>query len=1090
MDTFLPVTKDEVERKSMPIPEASEFGPRYSKANGYVPARYRLMPLGEIDPTVTRTAEQAAQIRMLNKVRATANVAGVGTSYLLPDGTVRQVEPEDVNFPAEIELDPEAVLLNPTENTVVADIQGLYDTSTKDPISEVLTAPSNAGKSYYSVLRSMIAAIRKQLIENSAPKGGMDYFTALDEELIGPAFPMSVKMEDPVYFVELEKRQKEAQYKQSEWHAGIEKAYAAPPDKLVYVFDRRPIPPKVSAEPKKNRTPAGKGHAAVSARRSHALPHARDVVRREPPEAGLHPAVVMREEQERGKLVTAAELAGTSITRTVAAAGAGARNKDSADGLNFISKLREECVAEATSRGEKVTPSGFEHATGPGASTDTYATMLRWSEQQRLMMERRNNRVEHILSLLAREMHEEAGRQTRLRFLASKYAVNEARARGLDWSAYSMGIDDGSIEAAAVEAEKKKKEALAVITEGESERPTASLQPERFSSIKTTHTLSANASTMRQSYTRVDLEADRFKVLRERFEAADSIMRILEQYRLIPATVSADYLRSTTEEVEAAIADQLKAQEAVRQAMQEAKEARRLLKEKELRRMGKYVPKKKPLPPDSDEEKEALEDDPGSLDDAGDGISGKDTTKGTNGGSNADGDDASATSSTTTALVATHPDDEEEKELPPEVKLRMLLTKTKPVPLQVPGSKPENVNPPSSFFVREGGATPYFERDEVEEAEYSPSKPGNMGLSSYNIRPAQAREAVRQAIKQDFPQLYDGYQMLSRRKGLVSGTTSGPGASGGSMLGGGVLGGDGATGLGAPLPSPDGVADGKLDAASRPDSPLPGNGNGDEAGGVEPGAATANPTSAGENTDTESPTRRVVPPPFVLSKVRRRLGYVPKKLAPPESEDSVDEVEQLMLQEGGVSDSDSDMEIFMREARRKREQRKKDREEAIKKRNEVPDWIKAMRPSTEEVQRRREVVEKRREKEHADKQKQLEFKVMAGGVDSTNFAEVENELTKFHIGGRPVWQEHVLREYELSNLRESTDMQLNIVQRRPKEPVDGRYSHLMGRYFSAMDMRIQAHASRRIKYQGTGATTGQTPAESVAMQLRAPKGLQ
>jgi hypothetical protein len=51
------------------------------------------------------------------------------------------------------------------------------------------------------------------------------------------------------------------------------------------------------------------------------------------------------------------------------------------------------------------------------------------------------------------------------------------------------------------------------------------------------------------------------------------------------------------------------------------------------------------------------------------------------------------------------------------------------------------------------------------------------------------------------------------------------------------------------------------------------------------------------------------------------------------------------------------------------------------------------------------------------------------------------------------------------SLRESTDMQLRLVQQMPKEPPGGRYSNLLGRYIPAETFRIQAQYERALKYR-------------------------
>ena len=50
---FARVSNTEIRRKAFPVSDASSFGPRKSKANDYVPARFRLQGDGQIDSLMT-----------------------------------------------------------------------------------------------------------------------------------------------------------------------------------------------------------------------------------------------------------------------------------------------------------------------------------------------------------------------------------------------------------------------------------------------------------------------------------------------------------------------------------------------------------------------------------------------------------------------------------------------------------------------------------------------------------------------------------------------------------------------------------------------------------------------------------------------------------------------------------------------------------------------------------------------------------------------------------------------------------------------------------------------------------------------------
>ncbi len=72
-------------------------------------------------------------------------------------------------------------------------------------------------------------------------------------------------------------------------------------------------------------------------------------------------------------------------------------------------------------------------------------------------------------------------------------------------------------------------------------------------------------------------------------------------------------------------------------------------------------------------------------------------------------------------------------------------------------------------------------------------------------------------------------------------------------------------------------------------------------------------------------------------------------------------------------------------------------------------------------------------------------------------------MNAWQLGSRPIWMELALTEHDLSTVTESTDMQLNIIGRLPKEPPSGRYSHLLGRYMPAETFRVQAAYETALK---------------------------
>jgi hypothetical protein len=81
------------------------------------------------------------------------------------------------------------------------------------------------------------------------------------------------------------------------------------------------------------------------------------------------------------------------------------------------------------------------------------------------------------------------------------------------------------------------------------------------------------------------------------------------------------------------------------------------------------------------------------------------------------------------------------------------------------------------------------------------------------------------------------------------------------------------------------------------------------------------------------------------------------------------------------------------------------------------------------------------------------------------FKELEADLIRWRETSRPSWQQQIQKSYDLSNLRESTGMMLSHIQRTAKEPPDGRFSHLTGRYMMADDLRVQLNDARKQKFE-------------------------
>ncbi len=86
----------------------------------------------------------------------------------------------------------------------------------------------------------------------------------------------------------------------------------------------------------------------------------------------------------------------------------------------------------------------------------------------------------------------------------------------------------------------------------------------------------------------------------------------------------------------------------------------------------------------------------------------------------------------------------------------------------------------------------------------------------------------------------------------------------------------------------------------------------------------------------------------------------------------------------------------------------------------------------------------------------------APAAESSNFLAAEAALATFSTGSRSLWQTMATKQYDLSQVRESTSLQRAVVGRTPKEPPSGRFSHLLGRFIEAETYQVQTAYERAL----------------------------
>lgn len=401
-----------------------------------------------------------------------------------------------------------------------------------DKITSALTAPSGPSENYFNVLRALVAAVRTQLLKLQTGAGGNNVFATPPQAALGDAFPANVVNEDPDYFWLLKHQQQEQAYKSSDLIKGLGKAYGAVGDKLVYAFDRKPLakPALVSGgkagAPGRNhhhRQPHGTRTAATTL---HALPT-----------SGIGDASI-------GSVPSGLVFPGPEAVRQPEFRAQSSHAILAEQGRDHLAIVSQAAGNVAI---------GVAGTSGPPLAADTFSDTLRWAEQQRVANEQRRARCEHVLDLLSREMHAEAERQKALRGAAAKYAAAHARATGGDWHSYITGFEDSNQNDGA----KPKKgggtsaSAVSELASKSGLDPKQRTKSLRFTAAATGGTLSSavGKGSGAAKFTAADLAHARYEAARERAESSDALMRILEDYRLVPVSIAAAYLGQTLEEV-------------------------------------------------------------------------------------------------------------------------------------------------------------------------------------------------------------------------------------------------------------------------------------------------------------------------------------------------------------------------------------------------------------------------------------------------------------------------------------------------------------------------------------------------------------
>jgi hypothetical protein len=821
--------------------------------------------------------------------------------------------------------------------------------SSDDPITAALTASSSPNSTYYDVLKALIAAVRTLLI----PKKNDDQILSLPRtNQLGEAFPKSVQDEDPAYFYKLTLKQKEEAGKNSNYVKGLEKAWAAVREEdLFYAFDRKslPLPHQINKE---NRDRAKELHQKqfgdIKSRSGTPIIVGSS---RNKNKGGKGKPVydISNDNEDEEFLVRDPEFRKESVSAIETRHGL-------SEGVQTVGKASGG-TAISIGVGGSNNPANKPVLIGPDVMADT----LRWVEQQRVAQEHKRARCEHVIHLLSEEIAKETKRQKRLRISASKFAASEARSRGdPDWKTFLIGV-----------AENDEKGSKKSVNEEREERLMSGLDPKAHLRSLRFHSKDEGSGSAPQltssggasRFTAKDMALVKFDCAKERAEGTDAIMRILEDYRMVPLSVSASYLEQSLQTM-----DELYA-ELVGARLQEAS--------------GGVPPSKEQISAHLEQVRADVEV---TLE-------------------NEENDDA--------FLNSLSP---EERELQRRLKMRK------------EAKRGASGIVPNAYYQKVGGAVPMKKHEDLLETKlYGAAKPGR-GLSAFNMRPSQGRAAVREAGKIILPsdidegfedahvnktkEMYTSLEVKSKKKNRKQDDKSPYSKSVGSAS---VSTGP-SVGSRGPQSKPPRV-EVKEDMLEFPDF--------DQVSKLESYAAKVAQDKTRQNYAN-----------VIQGQANHAVKYAASQtvaLLSAENKDEDDSDDVVVDNDSMVIGGKTNIFVKIRELRNKERAQKKAREAAKA-------AIKASKPNP--------VVAKE-------------------GEDPTPgaFKELEADLIRWRETSRPSWQQQIQKSYDLSNLRESTGMMLSHIQRTAKEPPDGRFSHLTGRYMMADDLRVQLNDARKQKFE-------------------------
>jgi hypothetical protein len=847
-----------------------------------------------------------------------------------------------------------------TSSDIVANNPFGNPISSEDPVTAALTSSSSPSSTYYDVLKALIAAVRTLLI----PKKSDNQILSLPRmSQLGEAFPKSIKDEDPSYFYMLSLKQKEEASKNSNYVKGLEKAWVVVKDEdLFYAFDRKaiPLPHQINQENKKRAKAMQKkqfGDIAGSRSRTPIIVGASR--RNNNGNTGRLSYDIAKEDEDEEFLVCDPHFRKDSVIAIEARHG-------SLEGIQTVIKAAGG-TSIAIGVGGSNNPNNKPIPVAPNVMADT----LRWVEQQRVAQEHKRARCEHVIHLLSEEIAKETKRQQRLRIGASKFAASEARAHGdPDWKTYLIGVAENDEKGAKKSIQEEREERLLAGLD-----PKANLRSLRFhqkDEQKGKIQLSSNGGASR--FSAKDMALVRFECARERAEGTDAIMRILEDYRMVPLSVAASYLEQTLQTMDDLYAELVGAR------MKDASGGISPSKEQLISQLAK-VREDVEINIENEENEETYQK---SL-------------------------------------------SPEERELHRRLNMRKARRK-----------QPDGIIP-NTYYQLTGGAVPIKKHEDLLENKlYGAAMPGR-GLSAFNMRPSQGRAAVREAGKIIIPSnIDDGFEdphlTSAMKKDVYTNIQTSKKVSHKT--------------LDEKSPYSRSVGNGSVLSSSTSGSKGP--------QGMKP------PRIVNEEDDEFPDFDQVLQLENFAAKVgqdksRKNYANVIKGQADHAVKYAASQTVALL----STSDQDTKVPVTISD-----------------KSHDIDTDSMIIGGKTNlfvkiRTMRNKELAEKEAKaaaKAAYNANKPNPVVAFPGGGDPTPgaFKELEADLIKWRETSRPSWQQQIKKSYDLSNLRESTGMMLGHIQRTAKEPPDGRFSHLTGRYMMADDLRVQLNDARKQKFEKSG----------------------